>query len=395
MGDGGVSSFYEWTGKLPVAHGAMLREEALPSRQLPAHAALGRRILYTSISGVRRGDLTVVSGSVLLPGGTPPAGGWPIVSWAHGTTGIADVCAPSWKGRAPRDQAYLDAWLAKGFAIVATDYEGLGTPGAHPYLLYRSEGNSILDALRAALAEPTLHLRNEIVLLGQSQGAGAALGAAWILPQSGAGLHVRAAVLTGLVTGIATARTRQKAQIYSDPAKMDPGFAMLRFAGTDHSLHPEADLSSYVTPLGAKVLHAALTSCLHDVFDTVRSLGLTSGSQLFRRSIEPIDNDMEPNFTVPDGKVEIPIFVGTGLADNAAGTGGQYDAVAAMCAAGTRVDWRTYPGTTHNGTPGVSLADSIPYVEGVLAGRKAPEDCKSIREPGPLDKALPGVKFND
>jgi hypothetical protein len=34
--------------------------------------------------------------------------------------------------------------------VVQTDYEGLGTPGTHPYLNGPSEGRRVLDMVRAA-----------------------------------------------------------------------------------------------------------------------------------------------------------------------------------------------------------------------------------------------------
>jgi hypothetical protein len=37
----------------------------------------------------------VVSGTVSIPAGNPPAGGWPLITWTHGTTGLAPRCAPS------------------------------------------------------------------------------------------------------------------------------------------------------------------------------------------------------------------------------------------------------------------------------------------------------------
>ena len=61
-----------------------------------------------------------VSGAIYLPKGQAPNGGWPIVAWAHGLIGVADICAPSWIPRSARDTEYLNAWLALGFAIVAT-----------------------------------------------------------------------------------------------------------------------------------------------------------------------------------------------------------------------------------------------------------------------------------
>jgi hypothetical protein len=70
------------------------------------------------------------------------------MAWAHGTVGIADVCAPSWAGRSERDITYLNHWLDQGYAVVASDYQGLGTGGGHPYLIARPEASSVLDSVR-------------------------------------------------------------------------------------------------------------------------------------------------------------------------------------------------------------------------------------------------------
>ena len=129
VGDGGVTPFYVWEQALPKQPGQTLRQEPLPEAQRQPAAAESLRILYSSTDGVGQHARTVVSGALYLPKGTMPAGGWPLVAWAHGTTGIADVCAPSWRGNTDRDREYLDAWLSQGFAVVATDYQGLGTPG--------------------------------------------------------------------------------------------------------------------------------------------------------------------------------------------------------------------------------------------------------------------------
>src|SRR4029078_9309383 len=94
---------------------------------------------------------TAISGTVHVPQGKAPKGGWPVVTWAHGTIGRADACAPSSIGRpAQYDQKLLNGWLKAGYAVVRTDYEGLGTPSTHPYLIGRSEGHSVLDGARAA-----------------------------------------------------------------------------------------------------------------------------------------------------------------------------------------------------------------------------------------------------
>ena len=113
------------------------------------------------------------------------------------------------------------------------------------------------------------------------------------------------------------------------------------------------------------MLHAAQTSCLHDMFKLSASEHLT-GAQVFVADLKPIDADMEDNFMFPDAKMPTPVFVGTGLADAAAGTTQQYNAVANLCAAGTLVEWHTYPGLSHNGAVNGSLRDSVPFVRRVL-----------------------------
>jgi hypothetical protein len=398
VGDGGVSSFYDPPASMPKRPGVMLREQKLPADHMIANAAAGVRILYSASSGLEPSRIIAVSGEVFLPAGKKPQGGWPIIAWAHGTTGIADVCAPSWHGRSKRDSDYLAAWLAHGFAIVATDYSGLGTPGVHPYLLYRPEGIAILDAVRAAVSEPSFGLANRIILDGQSQGAGAALGAAWLHTQYAPGLDVKAAVLTGLVATIAAGQTAMgpaKGKAYTDPSQMDPGFAMLRFAGTDRALHPDMDPQTYLTDTGKLLLHVAQTGCLHDLFKAAATAGISKGGALFSRSIAPVDSDMEANFDLPNGHIDIPVFVGTGLADAMAGTAGQYNAVAAMCAAGTQVTWHTYPGLTHNGTVNASLPDAMAFTGRAMSAAAPSGTCRAILPPGKIQAAAPGIPFND
>jgi hypothetical protein len=114
QGDGGVSPFYLWTDDIPEVPGKMLREEALPNSLVLANASEGRRILYTSTDGIDGKSPVTGSGAVFFPKGSAPSRGWPVIAWAHGTVGIADVCAPSWRGRSQRDIDYLNAWLAQG-----------------------------------------------------------------------------------------------------------------------------------------------------------------------------------------------------------------------------------------------------------------------------------------
>jgi hypothetical protein len=100
-----------------------------------------------------------------------------VVAWAHPTSGLADHCAPSRHGMRGLAcmHGWLDALLRRGYVVVATDYEGLGTPGLHPYLVGASEGHAVLDGVRAAARLRGAGVGGRTVAWGFSQGGHAAL----------------------------------------------------------------------------------------------------------------------------------------------------------------------------------------------------------------------------
>lgn len=200
VGDQNLSPFYRWSETLPESPGVMLRKEPMLAQGEITSSALAERILYTSSDFRWHAGIVPVSGTLYLPKGEPPAGGWPLVAWAHGTLGISDACAPSWTGHKPRDATYIQRWLESGFAVVATDYQGLGGPGPHPYLIWQAEGRSVLDAVRAALSAYRGRLAPKVFVTGQSQGSGAAMGATVIAKSYAPDVPLVATVATGLVS---------------------------------------------------------------------------------------------------------------------------------------------------------------------------------------------------
>lgn len=121
---GDDAAFYVYGGAVPGTPGTLLRSEPLPARFGLEAAAQQWRILYTSTDGRTGSGQLVTSGAVFYPKGPMPAGGWPIVAWAHGTTGISDDCAPSRRQRSRRDSRYLDA-CAAGTRVQQHVYPGL------------------------------------------------------------------------------------------------------------------------------------------------------------------------------------------------------------------------------------------------------------------------------
>ena len=121
----------------------VVKVEAYTSTNLGSVAAESSILTYKMLG---QSGQEVQATSLVFTNTPPPVGGWPIVVWAHGTTGVADVCAPA---LADSTKDLISKLLAAGYVVVAPDYEGLGTPGIHPFLNVKSEAFSITDAVVA------------------------------------------------------------------------------------------------------------------------------------------------------------------------------------------------------------------------------------------------------
>ncbi len=145
--------------------------EALPAA-LAAHAGKARRAVYQSTSGID-GARTEVSGAFFEPLGQPPASGWPVVALAHGTTGTQHGCAPSDSPDLDGEVGMVASLLKQGYAVAATDYEGLGDQGIHPYLEPRTAAFNVIDSVRG-LRDLYGAESDQWVAVGPSQGGQAA-----------------------------------------------------------------------------------------------------------------------------------------------------------------------------------------------------------------------------
>jgi alpha/beta superfamily hydrolase len=122
-------------------------------RPLPADLRLAGtgaawQVWYVSTSW--NGRRTVISGTVSVPAGRPPAGGWRVVGFGPGFNGTPDACAASRAGTPPFVRPFGEALLAAGYAVAVTDYEGIGTAGEGSGVNGRAEAAALIDAVRAA-----------------------------------------------------------------------------------------------------------------------------------------------------------------------------------------------------------------------------------------------------
>ena len=385
-GDVDLSPFYRWQADMPDQPGQLLRQEGVETQaQMPA-ASEAVRILYTSTDGRWNSGQVPVSGMLFLPGGTPPPGGWPLLAWAHGTLGISDVCAPSWTGFRDRDASYMNRWLEQGFAVVATDYQGLGGPGPHPYSQWQAEGRSVLDAVRAAYhARPDL-LAADAFLAGQSQGGGAALGAATLAADYAPELNILGAVIT------APNSTYPEGPVSLPPRLSSVIFLALATGGLRDDGPRIEDI---LTPEGLELLDVARQGCTRDIVVRASELGIGSPLELLTISEADLAELFVPTTDLPMVPIGFPLLLATGQADETITPMRQYAVASALCAAGNDVSWQLYEGMGHDGVMHRSLEDAFAFARARLSGDGVASSCSALQPPGPPGQRDPDALFND
>lgn len=335
-----VDEFYAAPRSIPQEPGMLLRAEPF-TREVPS-GAVGWRILYTTTG--TGGAIRVASGLVVVPeaeSDTP----WPVIDWNHGTTGFAQHCAPSLQERPFWSGALYSVKkvIAQGWAIVATDYIGLGTEGTHPYLFGRESAYASLDAVRAARQLTEANLGPETVVWGHSQGGGAALWTAALAREYAPDVWVR---------GVAAFSAASDPPALVDHVSEVTGglifasYAFEAFAQT----YPGITYGRYIRPGLQPVLRAMSGRCLTDptiALSIVAVLGTSIDPDLF--STDPSYGELGTRLRENIAPTEIgpPLFLGQGGADSIVPQTTQDAYAKRVCDAGQRIDYRRYAGYEH------------------------------------------------
>ncbi|TQF73367.1 prolyl oligopeptidase family serine peptidase [Rhodococcus spelaei] len=345
----------------PAPPGSVISSEDMPRERWLPGAGQAQRITYATTDHV--GAPATSTGALYLPPGRPPVGGWPVVSYAHGTIGVADQCAPSSAGLYEPEADYLGRWLNRGYAVVVTDYLGLGTPGVLPYLDGRAAAHSVIDMVRAGRAvEPDLAPR--WVVVGLSEGGQAALLTAHEATRYAPDLDYRGAVALGAPANL------EKLFPLGGPGFPDVGirglttFGLFAVVGL-RAARPDLDIDQYLSPLGLELAARAEQLCSPQLGREVDGISV---GRLFSR---PLDNpEMRSALTdylaVPTDGYDRPLFVGHGLDDVTVPIPLTLALAADLERAGTDLTFVAYPGTGHVETLAASFADSTRFVDRVM-----------------------------
>ncbi len=345
------------------------------ARKLTGTAALrgasGNRLLLYRSTGVK-GRPVAVSGTLSLPKGRAPKGGWPVITYGHGTTGIADACAPSRDKASSQahdliDYAYplLRRWLKAGYAVVRTDYEGLGTPGAHPYLIGRSEGYAMLDVVRAA-RRLDKRLGRRVIIAGHSQGGHAALWAASLAPRRTPELKVRGTVALAPVSHLGEQAALLRSLTSPDALS---GLAAMILRGIDVA-RPQLGVTLGLGERAAALYPRTLTACLGRLAGP-GAFGALAPAELIRPEVEISGVVAALNREDPERlTIRTPVRIHQGTADSTVFKAFTDPLVKEYRGRGVRVTYKTYEGVDHGGvvTSARSARDATTYIRSRLRG---------------------------
>ena len=295
--------FYQPPDPLEVASpGTLIWAERVEGIDLNPPATIWR-MLYHSRNGQDQ-DIAV-SGFAVVPTSPAPAGERPVYAWAHGTVGLGDQCAPSHEIR-DNLPPYGGQQVERGAVLVATDYEGIGTPGLPTNTDGDGEGRAVLDSIRAVGSLPDVGVIGDVVLAGHSQGGAAVMWASEIAASYAPELDVVGSV--ALAPGAELPALADA--IVASPYK---GIVLIGAIGL-RTTHPDLDLSRVLTPAAMADLPRVESECVDDTVQRYESLPTSDVVSQAPSSDPELARLLQEN-SPGSTPIGVPIFLGHGTAD--------------------------------------------------------------------------------
>jgi pimeloyl-ACP methyl ester carboxylesterase len=329
-------AFYDLPPDLPHQPGALLRNEPLKDVILPA-GMRGWRILY--ITSVDDSTPATAVATVFAPT-DPPAGPRPVITWAHGTTGLLQKCMPSLFSAPSAGIPGRDRIVKAGWVVVETDYSFAEKGGPHPYLIGEGEARAALDAVRAARRMSELTLDKRMVVWGYSQGGHAALWTGIVGPRYAPDLEILG------VAAIAPAANIKN--ILAMNVEMDKRFgAYLALAYS--RFYPDITFEQAIRPEAFDAARQMVNLCDSvppEDSDRMEALAATfEGPALATSSNKALQARIEQN--TADDLIKAPVVIAQGLSDNVVPPAATDAYVEERCSAGQRLEYWTFAGRDH------------------------------------------------
>lgn len=347
------TKFYDAPQPLPPGKpGDLIRSEEGDDYPLaPGVNAL--RILYHSRSA--NGDDVASSGLILYPDQKPPTGGWPIIAWAHGASDVARQCAPSLSRILPHGP-FLTMYVNLGYAIVATDYAGLGTGFSYAFSDMQSNAADVIASVPAARAAlPQLATRWIAI--------GAESSSRTVIAVAEQENEARAPDFLGSIAigGLGDLET-----VYRHADGASPLF----LAYGIKSVYSQFEASAILTEKGTARYQQIGRAC--DVPAT-GDTGLMKPDWLNNKFVK----DFFSRNRLVQKPLSAPLLVLDSEFDSATAAEAT-NAVRRLCQQGAGVQFKSYDDPNPGNVIGDSVRDQMAWIQGRLAGRAAPSNCSSL-----------------
>jgi hypothetical protein len=359
-----LTPFYFGAAKKAGPPGSLVRSEPAKDYDLPA-GVTATRILYHSRNAA--GEDVLASGVVLVPYGKPPADGWPLLAWSHGTSGVDRACAPSRMNRVFYNWEGLYEYVMMGYAVVATDYVGLGTEGRHAYVDITSNGTDVIHSVPAARAAvPNLSTR--WIAIGHSQGGLSVMGVAELEAK------IRDPNFLGTVALAGASDVRDV--IDSVLAIKQPvlnGLLAFMVYGAK-SVYPELNLSQIFTDKALALYNTSVEdgcSSAAGAFSALPTDEMLKPSWRDNRTLQKFLDRNRPGARPTYG----PILLVVGGSDVLFAERASQKVVGRLCKAGQKIQRNVYPGLGHDPLVYGSLRDQLDWIAARFAGEPAPTNC--------------------
>lgn len=369
--------------------GTLRSAQSLPTidRRLTRLTSTAARITYDSTSGVS-GSTVRVSGTVFAPVGPAPAGGWPIVAYGHGTTGVQEECAPSLSPSLLGSADAVGILVNRGFVVVMPDYQGLGLDGTyHPYLDAATVGHNMIDGVVAA-RKLVPNTSTRWVAIGASQGGQAAWAANDLAGRDDRGLDLLGSASLAPVANIS--RMADKAAAGTLTQQQLGIFPWILWAQA--KMHPELDLVDYRSGVAQRrwdVLTACQGSLAEQRTAVIRQLSPDDLRPSTPAATDALRADLA-KMALPLGKAAAPMLVVRGAKDQLVDAGWTGDAVDAACRDGNVIESYLLPEAGHDDLDG-SVA--VAWAEARFQNTPALNTCG--RNVPPPTSTIPGATSPD
>lgn len=391
-----LTAFYTPPNPLSLgASGEIIKTEKIQTNYANVQAW---RVMYHSRD--LRGNDVAITGIFAAPA-SARAEGYPLIAVAHGTEGLGRQCASSldpW-GLPQFAQEFFSfpdtvivPFVQAGYAVAATDYQGLGAPGDASFLIGSIEAQNVLDSIRAIRNFDAVKLNDQTFVWGHSQGGHAAAFTAQLASEIAPEIN-----LHGIVLGAPAARLQDLVNTILVPDKPSAltGVAMM-VAGSWHQTYDLA-LEGVFTPKGIQELPRVYQEC---ILGTIATFNADKPSAYYfsnPTTTSPWRDLMLLN--TPQMKLyPAPVFVAQGESDPIISAQTTRAFVEQLCATGNAVQFNVYANADHLGTIAASRAEVLAWLAARAKNETAPSNCATqvTMSPTPIPPlAFQSVIFSD